>query len=113
MAAHPLRRPRRCSSVGLVNAREIEHAATGAVAVAPSLVFQAKAYLVAHASGYTKQMVDGFVAEMGSTLIQPVISVPKGLPGWPRALAITMMTPFPRQLRTSDRSPHAYSRPPR
>jgi hypothetical protein len=76
MAAHPLHRPRCCSSVGLVNAGEIEHAVTGAVAVTPSLVFQAKAYLVAHASGNTTQMVDAFVAEMGATLIQPVVIHP-------------------------------------
>ena len=56
-----------------MDAGEIEHAVRGAVAVQPSLVFQAKAYLVAHVSGYTTQMVDAFVAEMGATLIQPVV----------------------------------------
>lgn len=59
-----------------MNAPEIEQAVRSAIAVTPSLVFQAKAYLVAHASGHTTQMVDGFVAEMGATLIQPVVIHP-------------------------------------
>jgi len=76
MAARPLRRPRCCSSVGTMNDAEIEQAVRSATAVTPSLVFQAKAYLVAHASGYTAQMVEAFVAEMGATLIQPAVIHP-------------------------------------
>ena len=56
-----------------MNHDEIEQAIRSAVAVTPALVFQAKAYLVAHASGDTAQMVDAFVAAMGATLTQPVV----------------------------------------
>jgi hypothetical protein len=56
-----------------MNDDEFKRAIEAAVDVSPSLVFQAKAHLVAHASGYGDQMVAAFVDHMGSTLIQPVV----------------------------------------
>jgi hypothetical protein len=55
---------------------DIEQAIKGAVEVTPALVFQAKAYLVSHTSGYTGPMIDLFAAEMGGTFVQPVVVHP-------------------------------------
>jgi hypothetical protein len=55
---------------------DVERAIKDAVDVTPPLVFQAKAYLVSHVSGYTGQMIDLFSAEMGGTFVQPVVIHP-------------------------------------
>ncbi len=55
---------------------DVELAIKSAVEVTPALVFQAKAYLVSHASGYSGQMIDLFSAEMGGAFVQPVVVHP-------------------------------------
>jgi len=41
--------------------------------VTPALVFQAKAYLIAHAPGRTSELNAGFVADLGAGLISPIV----------------------------------------
>lgn len=55
---------------------EIELAIRAQVEVTPALLLQAKAHLVAHASGRTQQMVDAFVVDMRAALADPVVIHP-------------------------------------
>jgi hypothetical protein len=53
--------------------QEIEAAIRADVEVTAALVFQAKAYLVAHAPGRTTELNAGFVADLGAGLVSPIV----------------------------------------